>query len=626
MNDGMIDFDRARELTLASIEPLPCESVPLLALVGRVTATDVIALVDAPSTDISLKDGYAVHATDVAAAAGDHPLPLKLIGSAAAGRPFVGELPPGCTVRVLSGASLPYGADAVLAEEYARHEGDTVLALADARPGRNILPRGTDISTGQQILAAGTVIRPAQVGLLAAAGHARLDVVRQPQVGLIAIGDELAAPGVELAEGMVYASNLATMAAWCTEFGMQIEVALVGDDPETIEQHLVAAQATCDAIITMGGAWRGERDFITATLDRLGWRKLYRHVKLGPGKAVSCGLWDGKPVFSLPGGPPSSQVAFLQLALPALLKLAGRRHPHLPWLMAELSEDVAAQADWTQVIEGRVAATATGMQFHPRKLASRLQSMADAEGLVMIPTGTSVIPRGTIVPVQILPNALPTGPWPTALAADSPRTDVAPRARPPVVSFVAVSKTGKTTFLEQLIPELAALGLRVGVLKHHSHATPFDVPGKDTYRLAQAGASVVVGACSVQVAVFRQEDGTANLEMVIARDLADTDLVLIEGFKRGPYPKIEIHRSAHSRELLCTSSELLALVTDEPLDVDVPQFALTDVGGVAAFLHDWALGADEPVQGSSDARRLHQRRAADRDAPQPAGRAGVTRP
>lgn len=589
MNDGMIDFDRARELTLASIEPLPCESVPLLALAGRVTAADVIALVDAPSTDISLKDGYAVRAMDVAAAARDHPLPLKLIGSAAAGRPFAGELLPGCAVRVLSGASLPHGADAVLAEEYARQEGDTVLALADARPGRNILPRGADVSAGQQILAAGTVIRPAQVGLLAAAGYARLDVVRQPRVGLIAIGDELAAPGGELAEGMVYASNLATMAAWCTEFGMQIEVGLVGDDSQAIEQRLIAARSACDAIITMGGAWRGERDFMAATLDRLGWRKLYRHVRLGPGKAVGCGLWDGKPVFCLPGGPPSSQMAFLQLALPALLKLAGRRQPHLPWLMAELGEDVAGQTDWTQVIEGRVTASGTGMQFHPRKLASRLQSMADAEGLVTIPTGTSVIPRGTVVPVQILPDALPTGPWSAAPAADSMGAHVAARARPPVVSFVAMSGTGKTTFLEQLIPELVALGLRVGVLKHHSHATPFDVPGKDTYRLAQAGARVVVGACSVQLAVFRQEDGTANLEKVIARDLADTDLVLIEGFKRGAYPKIEVHRSAHSRELLCTSSELLALVTDEPLEVDVPQFALTDVAGVAAFLRDWAL-------------------------------------
>jgi molybdopterin-guanine dinucleotide biosynthesis protein B/molybdopterin-guanine dinucleotide biosynthesis protein len=158
---------------------------------------------------------------------------------------------------------------------------------------------------------------------------------------------------------------------------------------------------------------------------------------------------------------------------------------------------------------------------------------------------------------------------------------------PPAVSFVAKSGTGKTTVLEQLIPELVRRGLVIGVLKHHAHATPFDVPGKDTYRLAQAGARVVVGAGKSQVAVFRQEDGAAHLEAIIARDLAGMDLVLIEGFRRGTYPKIEVHRKARSPDLLCDASELLALVTDERLNVDVPQFSLEDAPGLAAFLCDW---------------------------------------
>jgi molybdopterin-guanine dinucleotide biosynthesis protein MobB len=363
---------------------------------------------------------------------------------------------------------------------------------------------------------------------------------------------------------------------------------VVGDDGLAIEQQLLAAQRSCDAVITTGGAWGSERDLVVTVLERLGWRKLYHHVKLGPGKAAGCGLWEGKLAFCLPGGPPSSQMAFLQLALPALLKLAGHRQPQLPWLMAELSEDVTGQPDWTQFIEGRLEAGATGMRFHPRKMASRLQSMADAEGLVMIPSGTAAIRGGTSVPIQILPDVLTTTARPMAGPPAASPEHPSRTPAPPVVSFVAKSGTGKTTFLEQLIPELVARGLRVGVLKHHAHPTPFDVPGKDTYRLARAGAQVVVGACSVQVAVFRQEDGAANLEAVIARDLAGVDLVLTEGFKRGTYPKIEVHRSAHDPELLCNPGELLALVTDERLDVDVPQFALTDVAGVAAFLRDWA--------------------------------------
>lgn len=172
---------------------------------------------------------------------------------------------------------------------------------------------------------------------------------------------------------------------------------------------------------------------------------------------------------------------------------------------------------------------------------------------------------------------------------------------PRVVSVVAKSGTGKTTFMEKLIPKLKARGLRVGVLKHHGHPTPFDAPGKDTYRLAQAGADVVVGASAVQIAIFRQlehpapskgEDGATDLDAIIARHLGDVDLVLTEGYKRGPYPKIEIHRAARSPELLCQPDELLALVSDVSWPLAIPQFGLEDAAGVANFLADWLTRGD----------------------------------
>jgi len=155
---------------------------------------------------------------------------------------------------------------------------------------------------------------------------------------------------------------------------------------------------------------------------------------------------------------------------------------------------------------------------------------------------------------------------------------------PPVVSVVAKSGTGKTTLLEVLIPELKARGLRVGVLKHHMHPSSFDTPGKDTHRLAEAGADIVVGASPVQVATFRREPGSADLDRVIARYLGDSDLILTEGYKRGPYPKIEVHRSERSDRLLCSPEEIFALVTDREWPIPVPQFALDDVSGLAIFL------------------------------------------
>lgn len=160
-----------------------------------------------------------------------------------------------------------------------------------------------------------------------------------------------------------------------------------------------------------------------------------------------------------------------------------------------------------------------------------------------------------------------------------------------VVSVVAKSGTGKTTLLEALIPYLKAQGLRVGLLKHHSHVSSFDTPGKDTHRLAEAGADVVVGASPVQVATFRRESGSDDLDAVIARHLGDTDFVLTEGYKRGPYPKIEVHRSGRSEELLCLPDEMLALVSDRSWSIPVPQFDLDDAPGLAQFLVDWLAGS-----------------------------------
>jgi len=163
---------------------------------------------------------------------------------------------------------------------------------------------------------------------------------------------------------------------------------------------------------------------------------------------------------------------------------------------------------------------------------------------------------------------------------------------PPIVSVVARSKTGKTTFLELLLPELKARGMRVAVVKHHHHTSSFDTPGKDTHRIAEAGADLVLGISPVQVATFSREDGSGDLDAVIAKHCAGYDLILTEGYKRGDFPKIEVHRTERSNELLCDFDEMLALVTDADWDADVPQFALDDAPGVASLLVDWLAPAE----------------------------------
>jgi len=164
---------------------------------------------------------------------------------------------------------------------------------------------------------------------------------------------------------------------------------------------------------------------------------------------------------------------------------------------------------------------------------------------------------------------------------------------PPIVSVVARSNTGKTTFLEALLPALKSEGLRVAVVKHHHHTSSFDTPGKDTHRIAEAGADLVLGISPVQVATFSREAGSSDLDAVIARHCSGYDLVLTEGYKRGDFPKIEVYRAERSDELLCDFDEMIALVTDTEWDTDVPQFSLSDAEGVATLLAEWLNSPDE---------------------------------
>jgi molybdopterin molybdotransferase len=400
-------YTDALQQTLASITPLAAEIVDLSAAGGRVVATDLFARVDSPSVDASLKDGYAVRSADIAGAAPDHPVHLRLQGMAAAGETWQGLLQAGAAVRILTGAPIPHGAQAVVSAEFASDDGQTVTVLNDAQPGRNILPRGSDVAAGQPIATAGQMLRPEQAGLLAAAGHARIPVFARPRVAILATGDEVLAPGTPLTPGKLYASNLVTLAAWCTSLGLTVTTAVVPDCQDAIRAQLLAGIAAHDAILLSGGAWNSERDLVVRLLDQLGWLQVYHRVRIGPGKAVAFGLWQGKPVFCLPGGPPSNHMAFLQLALPGLQQLAGHHRPGLPLLPARLAQSLHGQRHWTQFIPGRLEFGGQGLLFYPIQNRNRLQLMAHAGAIAAIPEGTEELLQGATIHVQVLAQASP---------------------------------------------------------------------------------------------------------------------------------------------------------------------------------------------------------------------------
>lgn len=402
---GYVGYQEALSLICANIPLVGVEEVPLACCVGHVAAEDLVALVSYPSGDVSLKDGFAVKSEDVAAASMQQPVYLRVAGSVFAGDSFDGEVTPGSSVKVCSGAPIPRGADAVVAGEFCEEVSPEEVGIrADAERGRNVLRAGGEVKAGTTILRKGRVLLPGYLGLAAAAGISRVRVYRRPRVAVVGVGDEVVVPGGHLQPGHLYASNLVTMGAWLASFGIPHDTSVVKDSKSAIKRELMNHLPGVDVILTSGGAWGSERDLVVGTLDELGWQEIFHHVRIGPGKGVAFGLWEGKPVFCLPGGPASNEMAFLQLALPGVLRMGGEnRHP-LQTVYARLTENLRGRhRAWTEFKDATLSCDTEGNYTVELYLnRSRLQAIASAGCLICIPEGAEAMNSGDIVPVQIL--------------------------------------------------------------------------------------------------------------------------------------------------------------------------------------------------------------------------------
>jgi molybdopterin molybdotransferase len=401
---GYIGYQEALTLILAHTRSANTECLSLLSCAGYVSAEDVPAVVDSPTDDVSLKDGFAVKARDVADASPQRPVRLRIVGSVFAGGRFGGRLGEGQAVKVCSGSLVPEGAEAVVSAEFCEEIASEVRVSAGADTGRNIFYAGGDVRAGTVVLEKGKVLLPARLGLIAAAGIDRLKVYKKPDVALIAIGDEVIAPGQKLKEGQLYASNLVNIGAWLSAYGVPYETAVTADKVGDIERELRQRLPAADAIITSGGAWSSERDLIVRVLDGLGWKMLFRHVRMGPGKGIACGIWEGRPVFCLPGGPPSNEMAFLQLALPGILHMAGVTGNPLHIVSARLTQEVKGRhLAWTEFKKASLGHDADGQYtVTPSFATSRLKSMADAACLLCKPEGVAALQRDQVVAVQVM--------------------------------------------------------------------------------------------------------------------------------------------------------------------------------------------------------------------------------
>ena len=395
---GLIGYEQALSLAFANVRQMPEESCGIIDALGRTVSREIKAIVNLPSMDSSLKDGYAVLSSDIRTARPSHPIHLILEGVSHAGQQSVPKVISGRAVRVLSGAPIPAGADAVLAEEFAVSESGIVKVIADAHHGRNILKTGIDITRGQALVKAGELITPAKVALLVAGGVSELYVFRMPSVGLLATGDEVILPGQPLSEGKLYSSNVVLQEAWLKSMGIKCVTEACGDSITALINHIDRLLISQDVLITSGGAWTGDRDLVIKALNRMGWTRIFHRVRMGPGKAVGMGLLGGKPVFCLPGGPPSNEMAFLMIALPAIAKILGRKNHFMPTLLGTLNEDLIDQIDWTQFVHCNLSVVDGEYCLKPLEMRTRrLSAMGRTRAIVKIPEGVDKLAAGTRV-------------------------------------------------------------------------------------------------------------------------------------------------------------------------------------------------------------------------------------
>ncbi len=388
MSDELIGYQEALDLTLAHISPLNSIEIPLNDSTNHRSASDVHAAVDSPSVNTSLKDGYAVYSGDIETVSSERPVKLEIVDVAAAGVPSSGSVRSGTAIQVLTGAQIPHGADAVVAEEFIKKENHSIFVANPEESGRNILIKGTDVGTGDVIVRSGDRLTPGRIGLLASGGLATVTVTPRPRVAIIATGDEIVLPGEPLPDGKLYASNLAALNAWCKRFNMDTRLTVVSDDEKRVSETLDRCAKENDAVLTSGGAWSGDRDLVARVLSELGWNKIYHRVRIGPGK------------FILPGGPPSNLMAFIHLALPALWRLAGNERSPLKRKTIYLKEPVHGRVkNWTQYIFGQIS---EDEMFQPIRWSSRLKSMAEAHGVIAIPEGLDHYPAGEKVTATLL--------------------------------------------------------------------------------------------------------------------------------------------------------------------------------------------------------------------------------
>lgn len=390
----MIPLEEAQNLILATVPRLPTVAVPLSEALGLVAAEALSATEPIPPFANTGVDGYAVQAADTAGATAESPVRLRIVDELPAGKAPSVPVGPGEAIRIMTGAPVPEGADAIVMVEDTSADGDVVSVARAARPGDHVRAAGGDLEVGDVAIPAGTVLGPAGLGVVTSLNRSTAPVVRRARVAVLSTGDELVPPGEPLSVGQIRDSNRPMLMALVAQTGCEaVDFGIGVDDEAIIVERLEKAAATCDAVVTSGGVSMGDYDIIKMVLRRIA-EMHWMQIAIRPAKPMAFGMLSGIPVFGLPGNPVSSHVSYELFARPALLHMMGHSKRFRPVTPAVAGHDMRRRSDGKLHLNrvtlrpdgsGRLVAADAGGQA-----SNVLSAMALSDGLVLLPDGQGV--------------------------------------------------------------------------------------------------------------------------------------------------------------------------------------------------------------------------------------------
>jgi molybdopterin molybdotransferase len=404
--DRLSTVDEHVDRIVEALDPLPPYDQPLLEALGLPVCEDIVSEVDLPGFDNSAMDGYAVCFSDVATASEEQPVHLPVVGEMAAGQSRLLAMSPGTSVRIMTGAPVPQGADAVVPVEWTDGGLATVRITRAPREGEHVRRRGEDVRTGELLLRDGALLGPRQLGLMASVGRSQVRSRPRPRIVVMSTGAELREPGAALGYDSIYDSNSYMLAAAARATGaIAYRVGIVSDEPAEFRDALSDQLVRADLVVTSGGVSKGAYDVVKEVLSEVG-TVSFGEVAMQPGKPQGFGFVgeDRTPILTLPGNPVSSYVSFEVFVVPAIRRLMGHEPYRRPTVKAVCRQGFSSAPGREQYVRARYDTDARGAHVTPvgGHGSHLLGDLAEANALVVVPAEATAVHGGDAVQVLVL--------------------------------------------------------------------------------------------------------------------------------------------------------------------------------------------------------------------------------